>query len=83
MRKPGPDVHMLNNTVYAIGMRDRTLTRLAINDPEDVLSTRLDFTPAHFIAEPDTRMLYFVDPGKTSIYRMPLAFDTSNSKLLS
>ena len=80
MRKPGADVHMLNRTIYTIGISDNTLTRAAVNDPEDVLSTTLDFAPAQLIADPDTRVFYFADPGKTSIYRMPLAFDTGNSE---
>jgi hypothetical protein len=79
-RKPGPDVHMLNRTIYTIGIGDDKLTRSAVNDPKDVLTRKLGFTPTKLIADPDTRVFYFADPDKTSIYRMPLAFDTRNSE---
>ena len=80
MRKPGPDVHMLNRTIYAVGLGDNFLSRTAIDDPEDSRSMTLKFTPSRIIADPVTRVFYFVDPQKTSIYRMPLAFATRNSK---
>ena len=80
MRKPGPDVHMLNRTIYAVGLGDDMLFRTAIDDPEDTRSMELKFTPSQIIADPVTRVFYFVDPEKTSIYRVPLAFGTKNSK---
>lgn len=80
MRKPGPDIHMLNRTVYTVSITGSTLTRSAVDDPSDVTATQLDFAPSSLAPDTATKTVYLTDSDRRAIYRMPLAFDTENSK---
>ena len=83
--KEGMAVPTLNQTIYTLSFAGSKLTRAALNDKDDVTSYAMPggLKPYMLVGDQPTRMIYFVHPDRTSIYRMPLAFDTKDGRLLS
>ena len=58
-----------------VGVTGSALIRQALPDPSDRREMDLGFTPDQVLVDTPTRMIYLISPDRTSIYRVPLAFD--------